>query len=660
MSDIYIPLSNKSNSSESIKKIMDQKRVKLTQMEKEKETFNDQKKAWSELKTKSVSLQTKARKLYNHEAPFDEKISQSTDENAFKATVTKNADIGEHTIEIKSKAKNQKLASSQLPKDYKIPPGDYSFSVGKDKVNIPFSGGTIDEFTTQIKKNGKDILNAAYTNDTQSTQVFMIESKKTGYQNTILFGNDKTKEVFKKMNFFEDAISYDKAFKITEKNLIDTSANKQKPSFVSEGVLLVESEKSYKFTNPEKIQYKDKLVMELDLRLESKTKSAETENIPTGPNYSKIGGVKIFDIDIEGEPLIVDVPPYESKIKAQKNPIADDHYLDIITDKRTIKLDQLSVSKDKKTLKFDMNTIINPDEIIEGVIFKNLNTEKKLEVSSLRFYDASTQNGIKYKNELSKATDAVLVYDGLKIERSKNTIDDLTKGVTLNIYNPTEREEKLRVDRDYEKIVKTIVEFLGEYNGVLELINSKTKVTISDNEVAKKGEFSGEYALTSLTTKLRTIMMNKYSTDYGQELSMLSQIGISTNESDKKEMDAEKIFRGGILEVSENKFIEEMEKHPDGVKQIFGSDKSGDGIADSGVGFEIDALLKMYTAKGEGFYDGKSKLLDSEILAKNKDIDKYKTKLKTEEQKLKEQFYKIEKASKELEENSKKFDNFGK
>jgi flagellar hook-associated protein 2 len=659
--NIYIPLNNKNNSSEAIKKIMDSKTVKLTQMEKEKDDFNAQKKAWSELKEKVISLQTKSKKLYNQEAPFDDKISQSTDEQAFKATVTKNADIGEHSLEIKSKAKNQRIASDPLNKDYKIPAGDYVFNVGKDKVSVSFSGGTIDDFVAAIKKNGKDVLGASATFDTKSTQVFIIEAKKLGAQNVISFGNDKTKEVFKKMNFYEDTVSYDKKFQINDKDLIDTSSEKQKPVFDSEGTLLIEPEKSYKFMNPEKIPYKDKLVMEVDLRVLSKDKIKESEEIiPNGPNFSKTGDVSIFGIDIEGESAIVNIPPFERKNKPAPALVEDAHYIDIVTNKRTIKLDELDVNDVKKTLRFDMNTIINRDETIEAVVFKNQNTYKRLEAGNLRFFDEASQNGIKYNNELSKAEDANLVFDGLKIKRSTNTIDDLLKGVTLNVYNQTHKEEKLRVDRDYEKIVKTIVDFLGDYNGVIDLVTAKTKIEVGDGKVSKKGEFSGEYGLSTLISKMRTIMMNQYPTDYSQELSMLSQIGISTNESTAHAMDAEKIFKGGILEVNENKFIEKMEKYPEGVKQLFGFDKSGDMIADSGIGFELESVLKLYTAKGEGFFDGKQQTLDMDIKRKDQDIEKYKITLKDEEQKLKEQFYKIEKASKDLEENSKKFDNFGK
>jgi len=64
MSDsAYIPgLTDKYKSSEAIKKIMEPKLKKLEKMEDEKKALVDEKNLWSELKTKFLSLQNKAKK----------------------------------------------------------------------------------------------------------------------------------------------------------------------------------------------------------------------------------------------------------------------------------------------------------------------------------------------------------------------------------------------------------------------------------------------------------------------------------------------------------------------------------------------------------------------------------------------------------------------
>ncbi|MBR6060510.1 MAG: flagellar hook-associated protein, partial [Spirochaetales bacterium] len=101
MSDgVFIPgLSSKYNSGDAIKRIMESKNKKLDKLEDTKKEMNEEKSLWREVRTKTMAFQDKAKKLYGHEAPFDDKISLSSDENAFAAKVTKQAEIGEYRIQ---------------------------------------------------------------------------------------------------------------------------------------------------------------------------------------------------------------------------------------------------------------------------------------------------------------------------------------------------------------------------------------------------------------------------------------------------------------------------------------------------------------------------------------------------------------------------------
>ncbi|HOV14566.1 MAG TPA: flagellar filament capping protein FliD, partial [Spirochaetota bacterium] len=579
---------------------------------------------------------------------------------------TRNAEIGEYSLEIKSKASSHRIASESLPKNYNIPAGEYQFIIGKEKITVPFSGGTVENFIDIIKKYGKDTLKATITNNTATTQILILESTKTGKDNVIAFGNDKTKDVFQKMNFFEEIVSFDKKFALDKKYITDVSSKKKQIKFLDESTLLVSQEQMFKFTLPEKINYKNGLTMEIDLKLQiidPEKSEVEEELIPTGPNFGRTGDTEIYSILLDGEKQIINIPELVKKeeTKEEKTVITDDKYLEIITNKRTIKVDELDVSETKKTLSFKMRDLILPDETIENIILKNNNTLKKLEVSNLRFYDEDSKSGVRFKQELSKADNALIYLDGLRIERDSNNIDDLIKGVTLNIFDTTTKKERLQIDRDYPKIVSTIVDFIKDYNEIITMVKDKSKVEINDlGEIEGRGVFSGDYGLSSLASKLRTIMMNPYTTQYGQELSLLSQIGVSTNASESRGMNTDKLFTGGVLEINEDKFVEKMEKFPEGVKQLFGYDSNGDLVADTGIGFEVENLLKLYTSKGEGFFDGKVKTIDLQIKDKDKQIASYQNKLKDEEKKLKEQFYKMEKAAQDLQENQKKINNFNK
>lgn len=650
---VFIPgLSDKFNTQDTINKIMEQKKVKLNNLEDDKEKIKGKKKVLNDIKEKTVTLLNSAKKLYGFEAPFDDKVALSTDENAFSANVTRSVEVGEHSIEIINKAEPHKITSKELDKKFKIPAGNYIIKLGKEDLKISFKGGTVEEFAKEIKKDSNDRLNAYVTWKTKDSQILVIEGKKTGAESYISFGDEETKKLFKNMDFFQNIPAYEKSFNIDEKALTAISQTKSNPIFINKDTLVLEGTESYKYNLPEKIPYRDSLTMEIDLRLEEIPPDKRESITPTGPNFSKKGDVTLFDIHVEGESPIVRIPPYEKP----KEPVVveDDHYIEIVTNKRKIELNELDVNSSKKTLSFNINDIIEKDEAIEAIILKNNNTYKKLEASNLRFFDQTSMVKMKYNNELSSPANARIIIDGIEVERESNTIDDLIKGVTLHVFDKTNKPEKLKIDRDYEKIVSSVTDFLGNFNQFITLINKETN-TKPDAE-GNMGTFTGDFSLISLATKLRNLMMNPYPTSLGEKLSLLAQIGVSTNESGFYRMDPAKLR--GILEVNENKFIDMMQKYPEGVKELFGSDTNKDLITDNGIAFLVQEILNAYTARQTGYFDTQTSDLDRQIENKGKEIDNYKVKMEKEEQDLRKDFTKMEKALQELEDNKKKFENF--
>ena len=118
--------------------------------------------------------------------------------------------------------------------------------------------------------------------------------------------------------------------------------------------------------------------------------------------------------------------------------------------------------------------------------------------------------------------------------RKKNLIEDLVKGVKFNVLGPTDGEALIQIDRDYPKIVDALVSFLSEYNSLLDTIYTKTERVErgdvkKDDEETGRGTLTNERELRALASQLRMILMNPYETQYGAELAMLSQVGISTN-----------------------------------------------------------------------------------------------------------------------------------
>jgi len=706
MSDnIIIPGYNEKNI-ETINRIMEPKKARLTGIEKQKDTLKSTKAAWLEIKNKSIELQNSAKKLFNYDSPFDEKISESSNENVIRATVVRNASIGEYSIEVKEKASSHRIASDPINKKESIPKGDYSFKIGKEIINFSFSGESLQNLVDEIKKTSKNNLKATIKNDSATTSILILESGKTGEENRISFNNENTEKFLRRYGFitegdrFEQKISINKNNTTFIKNDYPESNYPNTPNIVDDK-LYIKSYKTFK-VDMKNIPYKEGLTLEInfqniinnesedenndnnkeDLSNDVVTKDSATnttKNGEGGVSLKRSGDILIDGIFLKGESPILDIPEKttinEDK-KQDKEELVDDitvkqpideikidtAVLKIVTDKRTIELPELDISENEKVLKFNISELINKDEKITALIFQNPNKDSELIAGNILFYDKSNPDGINYKREISAPKDALIYIDGIEIKRATNLIDDVIRGVTLNVMNTSSKEESIKVDINYEKIVATIMDFLETYNSLLEMINKYTKFSSepkSKDDNIERPFLFGDQSLSQLTSRLRTIVMNSYPTSYGAELSLLSNIGISTNATGGfGEINVSKISSGGLLEVNESLFIGMMEKYPSGVKELFGNSINGNMIVDSGVAYEIDNLLKQYVIRSTGIFDSKQRIVDAQIKNKDKEIANYKTKMENEEKKLKEQFYKMEQALKELQENSKKFDNF--
>src|SRR4030042_4957396 len=285
------------NSQDAINKIMETKRVKLTEMEKEKENINEKKKTWNEIKQKSLTLQSMSKKLYGFEAPFDEKVTQSSNEKAFSGTANKNAEIGEYKIKIIQKAQSHKVSSIPLPKNFKVREGIYNFKIANEIIKIQFSGGTLNDFINEIKKQSRGLLKANVAFTTPNTQVLILEAAKTGENNFITFDDEKTQKLFKEMGFYEEVPAYEKRFELKQSSL--TSYNTNFNPQIKNDILTVSRLESYKFNLSEKIPFKEGLVFEVDMKINKLDPSKEDTTIPGGPNFSKKGELNLFDIYVE-------------------------------------------------------------------------------------------------------------------------------------------------------------------------------------------------------------------------------------------------------------------------------------------------------------------------------------------------------------------------
>ncbi|OQY41027.1 MAG: hypothetical protein B6229_00255 [Spirochaetaceae bacterium 4572_7] len=191
MSDIAIPgFSSDSNTAKQIDNLMKAKRIPLDKMENRQEEYTNLKGIWQDLKVTLSNLSDSSKKLYGFENPFNEKSVNSSNDSILTAKSERNAIDENLSFVVKRLATADKFVSKQLDKEFKIPKGNYTFSIGEKDTVFKFRGGSIDDFVTKFNKKNPDEIRASLIKNSKNTQVMLIESLKTGSENKLVFKND--------------------------------------------------------------------------------------------------------------------------------------------------------------------------------------------------------------------------------------------------------------------------------------------------------------------------------------------------------------------------------------------------------------------------------------------------------------------------------------
>ena len=86
MAGINIPgVTDQYNTNDTIEKLMKVERIPLTREQNQLETYKAERDAWREINTKLSSLRDSVKTLYSYDNPFNNKIVNSTQEDAITA-----------------------------------------------------------------------------------------------------------------------------------------------------------------------------------------------------------------------------------------------------------------------------------------------------------------------------------------------------------------------------------------------------------------------------------------------------------------------------------------------------------------------------------------------------------------------------------------------
>ncbi len=664
-----------------VEALMETERVPLKREQEQLEKYQDQQAAWRDMNQKMSSLRESVKSLYSFENPFNNKLATSTEESAVTVEAGRNADFGVFKLDVLQPATADRFLSDNINKDMKVEAGIYTFSVGDKTVEFNWRGGKLNDFVTALNKRGNNIIKASLIGVTSKEKSLMIESLKTGKENRLVFKNaalDFAKEIKMISPSKENVISFPSSVdSFSSPSIQDTSSNLpvlSKNDVTSDGkTITIPSRNGIEIPIPENIRNAENPKIEFIFQTketEDITKSLnntapkETLVLPS-PGFIEYRGVTVLN---EQSITALSLEDEQEENIQPIAPINDDSYIFVKnTDGSEVEIDSQSIFNDGNTTKISIYLTDYPDA--ESIVIRNNNTGKEFSLSVPEATCNSESTGFEPNHAITVADDAKFKYEGITLTRSTNDIDDVIPNVTLHLHDKTDKTAIINIDPDTESAKDALITFVGKYNQTVAEINilSSNKPEIiseldylSDEEKAKEekrlGMFQGDFSLSNSKTQMQNILSANYPYLDNADITMLNQIGISTNASGRTSGYNASQMRG-YLEVDESKLDTQLQENLSQIKDLFGYDSDGDMIIDSGIGYLLDKHLTAWVQSG-GIISTKTTSLDSKIKASNTKITKLETQLDSKEAELKRKYASMEGSLNSLESQQNSINNF--
>jgi flagellar hook-associated protein 2 len=219
-----------------------------------------------------------------------------------------------------------------------------------------------------------------------------------------------------------------------------------------------------------------------------------------------------------------------------------------------------------------------------------------------------------------QAADSQLTVDGIDVERSSNTIDDLISGVTLNL-KKADSAETVGVDisQDNDTIKGQVTAFVDAYN---KLADELSKEQAYGGENGTSGPLLGDSTLRSITQRLADLLGGQVSGSQDGYDTLFS-IGISLD-------------RYGKLQVDDTQLTDALANHSSDVSNIFSD-------ATDAIGTSLSDYLDEVLDPVDGIITVKQSSIQGTISDLQDQQDRMQTRLDAQQQILQNQFNALEK-----------------
>lgn len=612
-----------------IQKLVEVERIPINRLQYEKEIKHVEKKTWGELKTKLKKFNETLKNLYGFQQVFKKRKFITDKEEYINASVVDNAEKCEHDIEINQLAKAHKIMTDKISDDKVLPGATFIIQIGEEKIEIKGfkNGGKINKLVKVLKDEGKDIIKVQKVKTDSKNIILSIESLKTGEKNHIKLegASPDDNKLFNELGLFR-----------TEKPVaLDFNFNDKTPSSL-------QFHNGYNNTPALFVGTKKKADVMINKKINNGSIEVIYKSIPLPIKHvngnqmiqKSIDEVTIKDVTIFGADIIL------NKFKKSKATKTGEAYIQINLDNNKKITINLNTTNKWAVIKKELNNSVN----IHSISFIN-KTDRNFLFDNLKIFEMG--DGKQFKNVVQKPQDAKIKINGVEMTRDKNkNLDDIMDGVSLNLLKKFTEPIKIEIKEDIEKIEKTLGDFIKQYNNIIKYIlevskNSKAKKPGEKN--SDRGVLSNNISLMNLHSKIRSTVLNSYTTSLGRKLAILTQIGISTG----KWGSAWDNVRKGLLKLDKDKFIFTLNSYGDKISELFGYDSNKNKTIDTGIAFTLNNVITPFIRR-QGIIEGKISLADTLIRSTDKRIARKEEQLKKYEETLRHKFSKMEQGMQSL------------
>lgn len=224
-----------------------------------------------------------------------------------------------------------------------------------------------------------------------------------------------------------------------------------------------------------------------------------------------------------------------------------------------------------------------------------------LQRGSAMDYTRAHNDLFKIRN-IQTAKDAEFSYNGIKMRRASNQIDDIATGVNIELLAPTQegKPAMIHITRNDEEVIENIVSFVENYN---KLSTKLDEVTRYDEDTKIAGVFNGDSDIRAIRPALNKIL--SFNTG-GIDRQTLVKYGITVNEH-------------GLMTLDSGKLRSAINEDPQAAQEFF----QGKVVTREFRDVEIDGVFKMLDKELSLFVDsGKSrlKLLEESLTTEDKKL----------------------------------------